>query len=318
MPIPLEAAATDVHQHLWPEEFVDRLRARTRAPYLRGWTLTTGGEPTYAVDPRAHDVAARIAADHDDGVGTACLGLSSPLGVEALRRPEAQPLLDAWHTGVRALPDHFRAWAAVVADEPDLGQLAAILAEERFVGLQLPATWVLSPVAWERAADLLRVAELAGKPVFVHPGPETRHLLAGQLPDWWAPVVGYTTQMQAAWWGWQAVGGRELFPDLRVVFGAAAGLAPVHVERHALRGGRRTPTDPDVFVDTSCTGPRALESLVRVLGIDTLVLGSDRPYGAPLTDLLGAAATHAVRVSNPARLLAPRPAGKDAPWPAAS
>jgi hypothetical protein len=58
--------------------------------------------------------------------------------------------------------------------------------------------------------------------------------------------------------------------------------------------------------------------LVRVLGVDTLVLGSDRPYGEPLQDLLGAAATHAVRVTNPARLLAARPAGKDAPWPAAS
>jgi len=27
-------AAVDVHQHLWTEEFVDRLRARTHAPYL--------------------------------------------------------------------------------------------------------------------------------------------------------------------------------------------------------------------------------------------------------------------------------------------
>ena len=31
--------AIDVHQHLWPDELVDRLRARSKAPYLRGWTL---------------------------------------------------------------------------------------------------------------------------------------------------------------------------------------------------------------------------------------------------------------------------------------
>ena len=34
-------AAIDLHQHLWPEPFVDRLRARSRTPYLRGWTLYT-------------------------------------------------------------------------------------------------------------------------------------------------------------------------------------------------------------------------------------------------------------------------------------
>jgi len=79
--------ATDVHQHLWPDELVDRLRARTRPPLLRGWTLHTDGEPPYDVDPAGHDVATRIAADRDAGVGSACLSLSAPLGVESLLRP---------------------------------------------------------------------------------------------------------------------------------------------------------------------------------------------------------------------------------------
>jgi hypothetical protein len=56
---------------------------------------------------------------------------------------------------------------------------------------------------------------------------------------------------------------------------------------------------------------------VRVLGIDALVLGSDRPYAAPLTELFGEAATHAVRVTNPARLLGTARAGEHA-WPSAS
>jgi hypothetical protein len=109
--------------------------------------------------------------------------------------------------------------------------------------------------------------------------------------------------MQAAWWGWHAFGGRSAFPRLRLVFGAGAGLAPVHHERHVQRGGSDAPVDPDVFVDSSGYGPRALDALVRVLGIDALVLGSDRPYGEPLAELFGDAATHALRVANPARLL---------------
>ena len=101
-----DTLVVDVHQHLWPDELVDRLRARSRAPYLRGWTLHTDGEPPYDVDPAGHDVATRVAADHETGVTTACLSLSAPLGIERLRRPEAQPLIDAWHRGALALPVH--------------------------------------------------------------------------------------------------------------------------------------------------------------------------------------------------------------------
>jgi predicted TIM-barrel fold metal-dependent hydrolase len=314
------ALAVDVHQHLWPEELVDRLRSRSRAPYLRDWTLHTDGEPAYDVDPAAHDVDRRIEQDHRAGVGTTCLSLSSPLGIESLSRPTAQPLLDAWHRGVRALPDHYRAWASVSSQDPDLVALRRLLADDRFVGLQVPATDLLAPGDWERAAGLLLAAEQAGKPVFVHPGAQPRDVLAGRVPQWWAPVVGYTSQLQAAWWGWQAVHGRALFPQLRLVFAAGAGLAPVHVERHAMRGGGRTELDPLVQVDTSGTGTRALEALVRVLGIDALVLGSDAPYAEPLTEFLGDAATHAVRVSNPARLLTatPVPGGGAETWAVAS
>ena len=58
-----------------------------------------------------------------------------------------------------------------------------------------------------------------------------------------------------------------------------------------------------MFVDTSSYGTQALDALVRVLGIDVLVLGSDRPYAEPLHRLLGEAATHAIRSVNPTRLL---------------
>ncbi len=316
---PSEAPAVDVHQHLWPDELVDRLRSRSRAPYLRGWTLHTDGEPPYDVDPAGHDVATRVAADREAGVATACLSLSAPLGIERLRRPEAQPLIDSWHRGVAELPPHFRAWASVPDEGVDVVALHRLLGDDRFVGLQLPATSLLTPLAWENAAHVLLAAELAGKPVFVHPGPEPRHAATGSLPSWWAPVVGYTAQLQAAWWGWQAVGGRALFPTLRLVFAAGAGLAPVLAERHALRGGDRTTIDPDVFVDTSGTGERALEAVVRVLGIDALVLGSDRPYGEPLPAFLGEAATRAVRVTNPERLLSPgRSGGGEREWAVAS
>ena len=299
----MPGSAIDVHQHLWPDELVDRLRARTRPPFLRDWTLHTDGEPPYAVEPADHDPEARVALDREAGTGVACVSLSAPLGIEALPRRDAAPLVRAWHRGAATLPDHFRAWASVPATDPDLEGLRGLLGDPRFVGLQLPATQLLAPAAWERLGPVLAVAEAADVPVLVHPGPVPRTAIDRDVPGWWPAVVGYTAQLSAAWWAWHAVSGRALFPRLRLLFAAAAGLAPVHHERHAIRGGDPQPVDPELYVDSSGYGPRALDAVVRVLGIDALVLGSDRPYAQPLTELFGEAATHAVRVTNPARLL---------------
>src|SRR5690348_14559772 len=112
--------AVDLHQHLWPESFVERLRRRTRAPYLRDWQLVTDGELPYEVRPRDHEVAARVDQDRRAGIGLACVSLSAPLGIESLPRDEAGELIDAWHEGAAELPEHFAAWASVPVVEPDL------------------------------------------------------------------------------------------------------------------------------------------------------------------------------------------------------
>ena len=168
----------DLHQHLWPEPLVEALRDRTHAPYLRGWTLQTDGEPASELEPADHDVARRVALDVDAGVDLACVSLSAPLGIEDLPADEAAPLLDAWHDGAAGLPDHFAAWASVASREPDLGTLATRL-EGGFVGLQLPASDLGGPEAWLAAGEVLRVAELADRPVLVHPGPAPRPVATG-------------------------------------------------------------------------------------------------------------------------------------------
>jgi Amidohydrolase len=287
----------DVHQHLWPAALVEALRARGTPPMLRDWTLFAAAEPPYEVVPADHDPAARAARETD--TARALVSLSSPLGIEHLPPDEAQPLLDAWHSGALELPGPFGAWAAASAVEPDVEGLDDLHAAG-FVGLQLPAAVLGSPAAVEAAAPLLRRCELRQWPVLVHPGP-----VAGgprDVPQWWAPVVDYVAQLQAAWWAWHAVG-RSLLPDLRLCFVAGAGLAPAHHERFAVRSGRRFVVDPDAFVDTSSLGRQAIDAVVRALGVDVIVLGSDRPYAEPVDLHLGDAAAHAVSVVNPSRLL---------------
>lgn len=297
--------AIDVHQHLWPAEFVEALRRRTEPPHLVGWTLYTEGEPPYDVDPRAHDAAVRAARETDRA--RVLVSLSSPLGIEDLDPEGARPLLDAWHDGARKLGGPFGAWASVNHVEPDLAGLESLLSEaEGFVGLQIPATRIATPAALEATAEVLRVCERANRPVLVHPGamarPDAGAGAAGPLPGWWPAMVDYPAQMQAAWWAWHAAG-RALLPDLRICFAAGAGLAPAHDERYVARAGSVPRVDPGVFVDTSSYGRRGLGALIQALGVDVVVFGTDRPYAEPTDPDLGAAATHAIRVANPRRLL---------------
>jgi hypothetical protein len=295
----------DVHQHLWVPELLDALRSRTASPYVVGSVLHLDGEPDFTITAPGQDAAARAQLDTD--LDTIVLSMSSTLGMESLPPTEAGPLLEAWHEGVLALPEPFTGWASINLVEPDLDRLG-ILLDKGFVGLQLPANVLLTPVAIEHQADALRYCEQAGKPVFVHPGPvavsaELPASVRAKLPAWWPAVVDYSTQLHSAWWAWHAVG-RELFPNLRICFAAGGGLGAAHQERFLARGGYTGPLDRDTFVDTSSYGPRGLDALIRVLGIDVIVNGSDRPYAEPTDPDAGAAARYAIRVANPNRLLA--------------
>ena len=292
----------DIHQHVWPDVLVEELRRRSQPPRLDGWTLLTSGEPPFAVNPADHDVGQRAAQAARDGVGRVVIGLSSPLGIEYLVPEDAEPLLDAYHRGVTGLGAPFAGWAAACLTVIDAPSLAKQL-DRGLVGLQLPATAVADEPGYRWCSPLLDVLAERDLPLFIHPGPAAG---AGG-PSWWAALVPYVQQLHAAWFAFRAYG-RAAHPGLRVCFTALAGLGPLHGERLAARGGTgplaRGVVDPRTFVETSSYGNRAVDSVLRVLGVDVLVFGSDRPYAQPHPDFgLGDAARHAIRVTNPARLL---------------
>ncbi len=288
----------DVHQHLWPPPLIEALRSRSRPPRLRGWTLELAGEPDYQVDPRDHDVDLRQAAAADGGLDLALVSLSSPLGIELLAPAESRELLDAYHDGALELPEPFGAWAAACLSEVDPDAVARELARG-FVGLQLPANALADERAYARAAPLLNVLEDAGRALFIHPGPAR---VPRDAPDWWPTIVSYVQQMHEAWYAFRAFG-RPRHRRLRVCFAMLAGLAPLHGERFLARTRQRTVVDENVFLDVSSYGMRAIDATVRVLGIDALVEGSDRPYASPDLPDLGAAALSAICGANPLRLL---------------
>ncbi|GAA2861078.1 hypothetical protein Acy02nite_57490 [Actinoplanes cyaneus] len=290
----------DCHQHLWPARFVEALRRRDSYPYLRDWTLHLPGEAPYPVDPAAHDITRRREREIAEGRSQVLLSLSSPLGIEHLPGDDGAELVALWHESTAELPDPYRIWAAAAIPDPDPSALAKVLREERVAGLQLPATALSEPDDITRMGPLLAEAELAGKPVLVHPGPAPA--CAPDLPGWWPAMVPYVAQQHRAWLAWH-IAGRRAHPRLRIAFVALAGLAPLHHERLAARGGELGPLDPHVYYETSSYGTRAIDALVRVVGVDPIVHGSDRPYAESIDPGLGAAFTHAMFTANPRHLL---------------
>jgi len=230
--------------------------------------------------------------------------LSSNLNIlrGAITEPdESARLFGAWLDGALALPAPFRAWAGAGSVEPDPATLREAL-DRGAVGLELAADVLAAPGALDHVAPLLDVLDSAGRPLLVHPGPAGAAGGPGR-PAWWAPVVPYVAQLHAAWWAWIAEG-RARHPRLPVCFVALAGLGPLHGERQRARGGDGGAIDPLTFVETSSYGMLAVDSVIRVLGIDVVCHGSDRPYAAPPRLGLGAAALQALDSVNPGRLLA--------------
>jgi predicted TIM-barrel fold metal-dependent hydrolase len=295
--------AVDIHQHLWPEPLLRELSRRRTPPMLvrreTGWALRLAGEPEAPVDLADHDPERRAALVAADGLDRALVAPSLPLGIEALPAGAAAPLLEAYHDGVAALPPQFGAWAAVGLAEPDPAALARLL-ECGFAGACVAAGALSGPEGFDRLGPVLETLERRGAPLLVHPGPVQG---AAGMPAWWPALTDYVAAMQAAWHAFGAWG-RRAHPRLRVCFVMLAGLAPLHRERLVARGGHAV-SDPDVFLDVSSYGARAVDAVLREVGVDRLVHGSDRPVGSPADLPLGEAVRSALRTRNPARLLEP-------------
>jgi hypothetical protein len=263
------------------------LAARRKPPRLRDGVLELNEEGAFEVDLRVHSLDACITRLDRDGIDVAVISCPPTLELP----PE---LLDTYHEGI---------WELVAEANGRLLALATDAVLEGFAG---------TCVAAAALADLDRLAPLAddlarrGGFLFVHPGPSRPPAGA---PDWWSAVVGYTSQMQAAYAAWLA-GGSDRWPDLPVVFAILAGGGPVQLERMLSRGAdARLAARPSVYLDTASYGRRALELCLDAPGAAQLVYGSDVPVidsGPTLHAVrsLGGAVEKALCRENPARLLA--------------
>jgi 6-methylsalicylate decarboxylase len=191
----------------------------------------------------------------------------------------------------------FELWAGLVLADATADRVDALL-DAGAVGLSLPAGALGGPAGIERLGPALEALARRDAPLLVHPGP------AAGSPAWFPALTAYVAEMSAAWHAW-AEWGRPAHSSLKVVFAMLAGLAPLHAERLAARGGPSDAVhDRLTFFDTSSYGPRAIDAMLRVVGVDRLLYGSDRPVIEPVAlAALGAAAEHAIVATNPERFL---------------
>jgi hypothetical protein len=287
---------TDLHQHLLPEPLIGALARRPAAPRVVGdgstLRLELAGEPSSALQERDHDPAARAAEAERDGIDRIVVSLSTALGIDALPLEEARPLVDAFNHGILELGGPFELWGTALTT----GDVDALL-DAGARGITLPAPALLGA----HADAILDRLEARDAPLFVHPGPAS---CGAATPSWWPAMTDYVAQMSAAWHAWAAFG-RARHPRLRVVFAMLAGLGPLHAERLAARGGPAEAIhDPLVWFDSSSYGARTLDSMLRMVGVDRLVHGSDRPViAAAEPSLFGDAVEYALTTVNPQRAL---------------
>lgn len=278
---------TDLHQHLWTQPLVEALGRRSEHPFVRdehGLTvLFLAGERPYVIDLESEEASHRAELARRDGLDRALVCLSSPLGIESLPRKDATELIDAYHDGALALGEPFGVWGALALDRLDPDDVDRAL-DRGCVGISLPAGALASIDMLARLSPVLDRIQAHGAALFVHPGPgtrlPTREATLGD-PLWWPALTRYVAEVHAAWFVF-VTAARRMFPELRVVFAMLAGLAPLHTERLLARGGPAISIeDPLIFYDTSSNGPQAISLMERLVGIEQLLYGSDRPVVDP-------------------------------------
>jgi 6-methylsalicylate decarboxylase len=287
-----QIAGVDIHQHFLPEEFLAALAARTRPPRLHDGHLDLGDQGRWPVDVAGHTLERRLALLDGMEIERAVISLQPSLGADWRDDGEGEELAAAWERGILELAR---------ASGGRIVPLAARAPADGFAGVCVEAPALLD---LDRLAPLLDALGQTGGFLFVHPG--NAHMPAG-APAWWAAVVDYTAQMQAAYAAWFAAGAAR-WPDLDVVFAILAGGAPIQLERMVSRGvTAREAMLPHVWFDTASYGKRALELTMSTFGVERMLFGSDAPVVDPAGALVtvrsfGEAVTNALVSENIQRL----------------
>jgi aminocarboxymuconate-semialdehyde decarboxylase len=322
----------DVHAHYYPEAFLDLVRGEGAAHGVewrmvesRGPQFKVGHVVTGPLGPAYMDLDARLEAMDAQGVGVHALSLSQPMVYWAGRQLGAKLAATFNEELARAHELHPRrlvGLAALPMHAPDLAagevERAAKLPGVRgfYVATNVLGS-DLSDAAFFRVYERI---EALGLPLFLHPvfviGPERL------APFYLTNLLGNPFESAIAAAHLIFGGVLDRFPGLTVVLPHAGGAFPWLIgrlnrgweKRADLRTIERAPVDylRRFYYDTVGYSDQVLEYLVRVIGADRVLMGSDYcfpiAYEQPVNVVadnraLSEEAKHAIVEANARKLL---------------
>jgi len=293
----MNAPVIDLHAHYYPQPYLDALAAHgyprdTIYADVAPDAIGTPGARLYKVhDPAFTDLALRLEAMDRQGVTLHAVSIPPPYAFArdpALLERLCRAFNDAAAEAHRRHPERIIVLAALPVHDP-----AAALAElERAArlpgvrGVSLGTRFASRELSDPAFLPLFERIAALGLPVVLHYAPLTvigtpERLNAFHLGN----VIGNTTETAIAAAHLVFGGVLDRVPSLNVCLPHSGGVLPILAGRldraHAVRPEcRHLPNPPSSYLrrfhyDTVCHSDAVFEFLVRLVGADRIVLGSD-------------------------------------------
>ena len=329
---PLSPPTIDVHAHLLLPEVEEAVAGRPGLAEARALDARRNGPAALAVNgpmvgarvPRLTDIAVRLAAMDAQGVDIQLVSPSPSHYHYWADRQLAEWLCQSANEGTAAhcakASDRLHGLGLVPLQHPDLtAELLDHALDQGLKGVEIsshaPGHELSDPVYepfWSRAEE-------TGAVLFLHPFGCT---LDERLDRWYlSNTVGQPTENAVALSQLIFSGVLDRHPGLKLIAAHGGGYLPTHIGRsdHAWRvrpDARDCAREPSsylkqLYFDSLVHDPYVLRELIRAVGADRVLLGSDFPFDMGTDDPLDALRTaglpdhdfHAVRGGNAAALL---------------
>ncbi|MFI6350103.1 amidohydrolase family protein [Streptomyces sp. NPDC050560] len=292
--------AVDTHAHVIPPALVDAMRAGTAPDGIRleeqadgsTWVVHRQGY-RYPLLDAFHDVPARIATMERQGIDAALLSVAPPLflyWIEAEAAADAARTLNDTLAGMVAeAPERFAGLATLPLQDPaaSVVELRRAVRELGLRGAQIGPHAEGVQLDDPSLRPVLAAAEELRVPLVVHP--YYVGATPGPLDDF------YLTNLQGNPWQTAVCASRlilsgtlDALPDLDVVLVHGGGHLPYqlgrldhgHAVRPEARGCKLKPSEyaRRFHYDTLTHSPEATAFLIRQVGADRVVLGTDTPF----------------------------------------
>jgi aminocarboxymuconate-semialdehyde decarboxylase len=285
----------DVHAHCVPQSLYERVSEADSTlgivaiptPDGPRWEFD-GGAISGPVEELLVDVEARVSFMDRAGISVQFLSSFIDVGAHQMsdNRAEtyARSFNDALAATVEDYPTRFRGLATLPLTTPEAAadELLRTVREHGFVGAEVPASGVLR----EDLEPLWRTAAEADAVLLIHP----EAAATSPLPYFLGNFVGNPAETTVAAATLIMSGVLERHPDLRIILVHGGGFLPYQAGRlnhgfcqYGARFGAQLKSPPAEYIrrfyyDTILHDPDNLAHLVRTVGADRVVVGTDYPY----------------------------------------